>query len=76
MWSRKCPVEEMSVRGNVQSGKCPSGNCPVGELPVWGNVHRGSFRRGSVVRGIVLGEQSSRGTVRTPSKHISMIKND
>ena len=25
MWSRKCPVGEMSVRGNVLVGKCPFG---------------------------------------------------
>ena len=47
MWSAKCPVVEMSVRGNVlvrkcpvgevsgrrivRSGKCPSGKCPSGK---------------------------------------------
>ena len=65
MWSGKCPVGEMSVRGNVLVGKCPVGevllgNYPVGELSVRGNVHRGSFRRGSVSRGIALGEVSVR----------------
>ena len=58
MWSRKCPVGEMSVRGNVLVGKCPVGEASFGELSVRGNVHRGSFRRGSVIRGIVLGEVS------------------
>ena len=48
-----------SVRGNVQSGKCPSGRCPVRELSVRGNVRRGSARRGSVSRGFVLGEVSA-----------------
>ena len=32
MGSGKCPVGEMSVQGNVQSGKCPSGKFPVGEM--------------------------------------------
>ena len=43
----------MSVRGNVQQGKCPSRKCPVGELSVRGNVRRGSICRGSVSRGTV-----------------------
>ena len=51
MWWGKCPVGEMSVRGNVQSGKCSSGKCPVGELPVRGNVRRGGVRRGTVQSG-------------------------
>ena len=50
MWSGKCPVGEMSVRGNVllrkcpvgevsvgevSSAKCQSGNCPAGELSAY-----------------------------------------
>ena len=32
MWSGKCPVEEMSVRGNVLVGKCPVGEVSFGEV--------------------------------------------
>ena len=56
MWSTKCPVGEMSIRGNVLVGKCPVGEVSFGELYVRGNVCRGTFRRGS----------DSRGTVRIP----------
>ena len=58
MWSGKCPVGEMSFRGNVLVEKCPVGEVSFGELSGRGNVHRGSFRRASVSRGIVLGEVS------------------
>ena len=38
MWSGKCPVGEMSFRGNVLVGKCPvgevsSGKCQSGNCP-------------------------------------------
>ena len=69
MWSGKCPVGEMSVRGNILVGKCPVGEVSFGELSGRGIVHRGRFCRESVSLGIVLGEVSvgelsSRGTVR------------
>ena len=69
MWSGKCPVGEMSVRGNILVGKCPVAEVSFGELSGRGIVHRGRFCRGSVSLGIVLGEVSvgelsSRGTVR------------
>ena len=69
MWSGKCPVGEMSVRGNILLGKCPVAEVYFGELSGRGIVHRGRFCRGSVSLGIVLGEVSvgelsSRGTVR------------
>ena len=48
MWSRKCPVGEMSVQGNVLVGKCPVGEVSFEEVSVRGNVRRG----------IVLGEVS------------------
>ena len=71
MWSGKCPVGEMSIRGNVLVGKCAVRGVSFRELSGLGNVHQGSFRRGSVSQGIVLGavsvgEPSSRGTVRIP----------
>ena len=62
MWSRKCPVGEMSVRGNVLVGKCPVGEVSFEEVSVRGNV-----RRGIVLGEVSVGELSSRGTVRIPS---------
>ena len=68
MWSRKCPVGEMSVRGNVLVGKCPvgevsfgevsgrgivrSGKCPSGKFPSR-KCQLGNWPRGSVSRGTV-----------------------
>ena len=46
----KCPVGELSVRGNVCSGKCPSGKCPSGKCQS-GNCPRGSVSRGTVQSG-------------------------
>ena len=51
-------VREMSIRGNVQSGKCP-----FGELSVRGNVRLESVRRGFVLREVPVGELSSREIV-------------
>ena len=58
MWSGKCPVGEMSVRGNVQSGKCP-----VGEMSSRGSVRSGKFPSGKCQSG-----NCRRGTVRIPWK--------
>ena len=63
MWSGKCPVREMPVRGNVLVGKCPvgevsgrgivrSGKCPSGKCPS-GKCQSGICPRGSVSRGTV-----------------------
>ena len=63
MWSGKCPVGEMSVRGNVLVGKYPvgevsgwrivrSGKCPSGKFPS-GKCQSGNCPRGSVSRGTV-----------------------
>ena len=53
MWSGKCPVGEMSVRGNVLVGKCPVGKVSFGEMS-----RRGIVLRGSLSRAIVLGKVS------------------
>ena len=41
--SGKCPVGELSVRGNVRSGKCSSEKCPSGKCQS-GDCPRGSIR--------------------------------
>ena len=51
MWSGKCPVGEMSVRGNVLVGKCPVGEVSFGVVSGRGNVRRGSVSRGTVQSG-------------------------
>ena len=38
MWSGKCPVGEMSIRGNVLVEKCPVGEVSFGEMSIRGNV--------------------------------------
>ena len=44
MWSGKCPVGEMSVRGNVLMGKCPVGEISVEEVSVGELSSRGTVR--------------------------------
>ena len=46
MWSGKCPVGEMSVRGNVLVGKCPVGEVPFGEVSGQGIVRSGKCSSG------------------------------
>ena len=46
MWSGKCPVEEVSVRGNVLVGKCPVGEMSVGEVSV-GELSSGKCQSGN-----------------------------
>ena len=58
MWSGKCPVGEMSIRGNVLVGKCPVGKVSFGEVSGWGIVRSGKCQLGNFSRGSV-----SRGTV-------------
>ena len=68
MWSGKCPVGKMSVRGNVLVGKCPVGEVTFRELSSrgifrswkWpsgkflpGKCQSGNCPRGSVSRGTV-----------------------
>ena len=60
MWSRKCPVGEMSVRGNVLVGKCPVGEVSFEEVSGRGNVRSGKCPSGNCPRGSV-----SRGTIKS-----------
>ena len=59
MWSGKCPVGEMSVRGNVLVGKCPVGKLSFGEVSGRGNVCRGSVSQGIVLGELSVGELSA-----------------
>ena len=51
MWSGKCPVGEMSVRGNVLVGKCPVGEVSFGEVSGRGIVRSGECPLGKCPSG-------------------------
>ena len=63
MWSGKCPVGEMSVRGNFLVGKCPVGEVSFGEVSGRGIVRSAKCPSGKCPR-----QSFSRGTVRIPSQ--------
>ena len=47
MWSRKCPVGEMFVRGNVLVGKCPVGEVSGREIFLSGKYPSGKCQSGN-----------------------------
>ena len=50
MWSGKCPVGEMSIRGNVLVEKCPVGEVSFGEMSI-GEVSVGQVSVGELSSG-------------------------
>ena len=72
MWSTKCPVREMSVRGNALVGKYPVGEVSFGEVSGREIVHSGKcplgkFLSGKCKSGNCPRVSVNRGTVRIPS---------
>ena len=57
-------VGEMSGQGNVLAGKCPVGELSIRGNVRRGSVRWGSVSRGSALGEVSVGELSSRGTVR------------
>ena len=65
MWSGKCPVGEMSVRGNVFVVKCPVGKVSFGEVYGWGIVRSGKCPSMKCPSGKCQSGNCPRGTVQS-----------
>ena len=63
MWSGKCPVGEMSVRGNVLVGKCPVGEVSFGEVSGRGMVRSEKYPSGKCPSGKCLSGNCPRGSL-------------
>ena len=69
MWSGKCPVGEMSVRGNVLVGKCPVGEVSFGEVSGRGIVRSGKFPSGRCPLGKCQSGNCPRGSASRGNVH-------
>ena len=75
MWSGKCPVGKMSVRGNVLVGKCPVWEVSFGEVSGRKIVRSGKYPSGKCLLGKCQSGNCprgsvSRGTVRIPPERV------